>query len=281
MMIGQAVSLDRDGLPLAVRVLGPSTLAQNSLNHYNALMSDHSSSVPLGSMPDDLIPELSLMMPAYNEEEILPIALEEAVAALKAQVDTWECVIVDDGSTDRTPQILAEWASLEPRIRVVTNDPNRGYSQALIRGFHACRYSVVFYTDADAQFDLMEMGRLYPLIADADMVAGIRVGRQDPWFRLVTSGVFNAIQARVLGVRARDVNCAFKFFRRDFFEKVDLCSDGFLIDAELYARADRAGLRWAQGPVTHRPRTQGSTTVKVGTIRETLRQLFALKKALR
>jgi len=244
-------------------------------------MSEDTAAVALGTMPDGLIPELSLMMPAYNEEEILPIALEEAVAALKAQVTTWEIVVVDDGSSDRTPEILAEWAAREPRIRGVTNDPNRGYSQALIRGFHACELAVVFYTDADAQFDLMEMCRLYPLIADADMVAGFRVGRQDPWFRLITSGVYNVIQGLVLGVRARDVNCAFKFFRRDFFEKVALSSDGFLIDAELYSRADRAGLRWAQGPVTHRPRTEGETTVKVGTIQETLRQLFALKKALK
>lgn len=244
-------------------------------------MSDDTLPVALGAIPDGLIPELSLMMPAYNEEEILPLALSEAVAALNAQVKTWECVVVDDGSTDRTPEILADWVAREPRIRVVTNDPNRGYSQALIRGFRACNLEVIFYTDADAQFDLMEMGQLYPLIAENDMVAGFRVGRQDPWFRLVTSGVFNVIQGLVLGVRARDVNCAFKFFRREFFEAVELSSDGFLIDAELYARADRAGLRWAQGPVKHRPRVEGSTTVKVGTIQETLGELFALKRALR
>lgn len=220
------------------------------------------------------------MMPAYNEEAILPLALEEAVTALEQQVDAWELVVVDDGSTDRTAAILEEWASREPRLRVITNNPNQGYSRALIRGFHACRLPVVFYTDGDAQFDLGEIKTLYPLIANADMVAGYRVGRQDPWFRLVTSGVYNLVQGAVLGVRARDVNCAFKFFRRDFFEKVTLSSDGFLIDAELYARADRAGLRWVQGPVNHRPRTEGSTTVKVGTIRETLGELWRLRRSL-
>jgi len=234
----------------------------------------------LGQMPGNLIPELSLMMPAYNEEEILPIALKEAVDALEAQVKDWELLVVDDGSTDRTPEILAEWAGRDPRIRIVTNSPNRGYSQALIRGFYACSKDVIFYTDGDAQFDLMEMAELYPMIADADMVAGYRIGRQDPWFRLVTSAVYNFIQARVLKVRARDVNCAFKFFRKDFFQKIELKSDGFLIDAELYARADRAGLRWVQGPVRHRPRVEGSTTVKVGTIRETLSELMRLKKML-
>ena len=231
-------------------------------------------------MPGGKIPELSAMMPAYNEEAILPLALEEAVSALEQQVDRWELVVVDDGSTDRTPAILEEWASREPRLHIITNNPNQGYSQALIRGFLACRLAVVFYTDGDAQFDLGEIKSLYPLIADADMVAGYRVGRQDPWFRLVTSGVYNLIQGAVLSVRARDVNCAFKFFRRDFFDNVTLSSDGFLIDAELYARADRAGLRWVQGPVTHRPRTEGSTTVKVGTIRETLGELWRLRRSL-
>lgn len=234
----------------------------------------------LGKMPEGKIPELSLMMPAYNEEEVLSLAMKEAFEALEAQVRDWELLIVDDGSTDRTPEILDEWVSRDSRVRVVTNRPNRGYSRALIRGFLACEKDVIFYTDADAQFDLMQMSELYPLIADADMVAGYRTGRQDPWFRLVTSAVYNFIQARVLKVRARDVNCAFKFFRKSFFEKIRLESDGFLIDAELYARADRAGLRWAQGPVRHRPRVEGSTTVKVGTIRETLSELMRLKRML-
>lgn len=234
----------------------------------------------LGEMPGGKIPELSAMMPAYNEEEILSIALDEAIAALDAQVSTWELIVVDDGSTDRTPQILKEATDNEPRLRIVTNSPNIGYSKALIRGFEACRFSVIFYTDADAQFDLMEISRLYPLIAEADMVAAYRVGRKDPWFRRLTSDVYNIILALVLGVRARDVNCAFKFFRQDFFDVVSLSSDGFLIDAELYSRANQAGLRWRQGPVTHRPRTEGSTSIKVGAIRETLGALWQLKRSL-
>jgi len=234
----------------------------------------------LGEMPGGKIPELSMMMPVYNEEEILPLVMKEAVEALDTQVEDWELIIVDDGSTDHSPEILAGWAEGDSRIEILTNSPNQGYSRALIRGFYACRKEVVFYTDGDAQFDLGQLGELYPLIGDADMVAGYRVGRKDPWFRLMTSAVYNFIQARVLGVRARDVNCAFKFFRRHFFEKITLKSDGFLIDAELYARADRAGLRWVQAPVRHRPRIEGSTTVKVGTIGETLRELFRLKKML-
>lgn len=227
------------------------------------------------------IPELSALMPAYNEEEVLPLALEEAVAALEKLCDTWELLVVDDGSTDSTPEILAAWAAREPRVRAVTQETNRGYSAALIRGFDACRYQAIFYTDADAQFDLMDIAQVYPALAEADMVACYRVGRKDQPIRFLTSAVYNRLQGWVLGVRARDVNCAFKLFRRSFFEKVRLSSDGFLIDAELYARADMAGLTWVQAGVPHHPRQAGSGTVRFSTIFETLRQLRTLRRTLR
>jgi hypothetical protein len=106
------------------------------------------------------------------------------------------------------------------------------------------------------------------------------VARQDPWIRLLTSATYNKLQSWVLGVSMRDVNCAFKLFRKSFFDVVHLSSDGFLIDAELYARAKRTGLTWAQVGVTHRPREKGSTTVKLSTITETLRELWRLRRSL-
>jgi len=219
-------------------------------------------------------------MPAYNEEAILPTSLAEATAALDELCANWEMIVVDDGSTDSTPRLLAEWAARDPRLRVLTQTPNQGYSKALIRGFLAAQRAAVFYTDADAQFDLREIARLAPLLAHHDMVAGFRLHRQDPPVRLLTSAVYNVLQGLLLGVRARDVNCAFKLFRRSFFERVELSSDGFLIDAELYARARRAGLTWAQVGVTHRPRQGGRTTVRVRTISETLSELWRLRRTL-
>jgi glycosyltransferase involved in cell wall biosynthesis len=227
------------------------------------------------------IPELSSLMPAYNEQAVLPVALAEAVRALEDLCEVWELVVVDDGSTDTTPQILREWSTREPRIRVVTQPENSGYSAALIRGFSECRYQAIFYTDADAQFDLHDIQDLYPHLAEFDMVAGYRVGRRDRWFRFVTSGVYNRLQGWTLGLRVKDVNCAFKLFRRSFFERVQLASDGFLIDAELYARARKAGMTWTQVGVRHRPRELGATTVKISTIVETLRELRALARQVR
>jgi dolichol-phosphate mannosyltransferase len=226
------------------------------------------------------IPELSALMPAYNEEEVLDSSISEAVEALDDLCEKWELVIVDDGSTDATPQILRDWSDRDPRVRAVTQSENSGYSRALIDGFAACRYEAIFYTDADAQFDLEHIADLYPDLAEADMVAGYRIGRQDRPIRHLTSAVYNWLQSRMLGLRVKDVNCAFKLFRRSFFNRVELSSDGFLIDAELYARAQRAGLSWRQVGVPHRPRLSGSTTVSVSTVFETLRELRALKKSL-
>jgi len=227
------------------------------------------------------VPELSAVIPAYNEEEVLPEVLQELTSAFDEFCDRWELVVVDDGSTDRTPEILAEWTARDDRVRVVTQTPNQGYTKALIRGFEATRYLVIFYTDADGQFDPHEIPRLYSHLGAVHMVAGYREHRQDPWFRLFTSAVYNRLQAWSLGLNVRDVNCAFKLFRKSFFEMVELSSDGFLIDAELYARARMAGLNWIQVGVTHRPRELGSTTVKLSTVFETLGELRRLKRSLR
>ena len=221
-------------------------------------------------------------MPAFNEQAALPRALAEASAALEALCERWEIVVVDDGSTDDTPRLLAATARREPRIRVLVQRPNQGYGAALVRGFRSCAYAAIFYTDADGQFDLRELAVAYPLLAGADMVAGWRRVRRDPWRRRVASAVFNWLQSRLLrGVPLRDVDCAFKLFRRSFFQQVDLSSRGFLIDAELAARARRAGLRVVQLPVTHRPRLAGRSTVRPATVCRTLAQLWALTRALR
>jgi dolichol-phosphate mannosyltransferase len=227
------------------------------------------------------IPQLSAVMPAYNEESVLPYALAEAVEALDEQCDVWELIIVDDGSTDRTPDILREWSEHEPRIRVVTQQTNKGYSKALARGFDSCRYESIFYTDADAQFDLRAIAQFYPHLSEFDMVAGYRVDRQDAAIRQFAAAVYNRLQGWLLGVKVRDVNCAFKLFRRSFFDKVRLTSDGFLVDAELCARAKRKGLTWKQVGVIHQPRVHGSSTIKTSAITETLRELWALRRAIR
>lgn len=231
--------------------------------------------------PTRPIPELSVVMPAFNEEAVLPHSLAAAATALEALCRQWEIVVVDDGSTDSTAAVLAALMHHEPRIRVLVQDGNQGYGAALARGFAACRYEAVFYTDADAQFDLGELAQAWPLLADAHLVAGYRRDRQDSWLRKLASFVFNQLQSRVLGVEARDVDCAFKLFRRSYFEHVRLTSRRFVIDAEIYARCRRAGLRAVQLPVTHYPRAAGESTVRPAAVLRALADLRELVLVLR
>ncbi len=230
---------------------------------------------------DARIPALSVVLPAYDEEQVLPLALSEAVEALRRQCADWELIVVDDGSTDRTPEIVADWSAREPRVRLVRNAANRGYSQTLARGFDEARYDAVFYTDADAQFDLEEIERLFVHLGDVDMVVGYRAPRRDAAVRRFASWVYNRLLGLVLGLRVRDVNCAFKLFTREFLDRVKIQSTGFLVDAELFARAARAGLTWREVPVRHRPRTQGDSTVNLSAVPHTLRGLWRLRRSLR
>jgi glycosyltransferase involved in cell wall biosynthesis len=226
-----------------------------------------------------VIPEVSVVMPAYNEEAALPDVLDEATAALDALSARWELIVVDDGSTDSTPQILRDRAASDERIRVLTQHGNLGYGMALRRGFDAARHLVVAYTDADGQLDLRDLGALYPFLRDFDMVVGYRVGRRDSGGRRFASKVYNVLATTILGFRARDINCALKMFRSSFLYMIDLTSSDFLIDAELFVRAKRAGLRWAEVGVTHRPREGGSSTVRYGLAWPVLRGLLGLRRS--
>ena len=227
-----------------------------------------------------LIPELSVVMPALDEEEALPVVIPEAVAALDDLCDRWEIIVVDDGSTDRTPEILQDFVDKDPRIRALTQHGHQGYGLAIRRGIDAVRYMVVCLTDSDGQFDLREVARLYPFLKDADMVGGFRESREDVWIRRRVSAGYNWLQSRILGLHVRDVNCALKLFRRSALYMIDLTTDGFLIDAEIYARADRAGLRWAQVGVTHHPRIYGDSKVRLTVAFGTLLRLWKLRRSL-
>ena len=125
-------------------------------------------------------PTLSIILPAYNEEANIERAVRDAAAAAKPLVESYELVVVDDGSRDGTWGVLSRLEQeLNPCVRGVRHEANRGYGSALRRGFSEARGALIFYTDSDNQFDLTELEDFIPLMAEWDAVLGYRMDRQD------------------------------------------------------------------------------------------------------
>jgi len=224
---------------------------------------------------------ISVFFPCYNEEDNVERVVTEALDFLARNSDDFEIIIVNDGSSDRTGQIADELAADESRIRVVHHQANRGYGAALRSGFAAATKEMVFYTDGDGQFDIREIISLLPLIGEYDIVTGYRVNRRDGMFRKLNAFCWGKLVQKLLRFRCRDVDCAFKLYRRAIFDRMQLLSTGALIDAEILARATRAGYTTAEVPVHHRPRIAGRQTgARVGVILRAFKELLKLRKAI-
>ena len=219
------------------------------------------------------VASVALVLPAYNEQEVIEQAIAEADEALAGIADDYEVLVVDDGSRDATRAVALQAAEHRPAVRVISHETNRGYGAALRTGFQAATKDYVGFSDADCQFNLRETNRLTLLLADCDIACGYRIDRQDKWHRIVYSKVYNALVRLLLGTGVRDCDCALKMFRRETLAELPITTNGFLINAELLTRARMAGKSVVEVGVTHRPRPRGQSTVSFLHI---LPVLFAL-----
>jgi glycosyltransferase involved in cell wall biosynthesis len=227
-------------------------------------------------------PALSVILPAFNEEGSIEQAVRRASEAVAPLVPSHEIVVIDDGSQDETPRILSELErEMGSTLVVVTQPTNLGYGRALRTGFDTARGRLVFYTDADNQFDLRELAQFLPLMEDQDAILGYRVGRQDGGFRLFVSNGYNALASLAFGMSVRDLNCSFKLFRREALTSLHLEEDHFFIDTEIVVQLHRAGFRYAQKGVRHYPRTAGRSTVSPTDVPRTFLALMKLWVKLR
>jgi len=226
-------------------------------------------------------PTISFFFPACNEEETVEELARRADLVLRDLASEHEVIIVDDGSTDRTGEIADALARENRRIRVVRHPKNQGYGIALRSGFAAARYDLIFYTDGDLQFDVAELSKLLPLIREADIVSAYKIRRMDGWERRVVSWVYNMSLKLFFGLPIRDVNCGFKLYRREVFDRITLRSTRGLIDAEVLLKARRAGFRIVQVGVTHFRRRSGGSRYRVREIVRTMTQMVGLWRELR
>ena len=225
---------------------------------------------------------ISVFFPCYNEQDNITRVVEQALTVLEKLNVDFEVIIVDDGSSDSTGQIADGCADRNGRVKVVHHPTNLGYGAALQSGFKAATKELVFYTDGDGQFDINEMPPLLPLMEQYDIVSCYRLNRQDNIIRKINGWCWTKLVCLLFGMKIRDIDCAFKLYKRDIFDNIKVLSAGALVDTEILARAVRKGYCVTQKGVHHYPRTAGAQTgANLRVILRAFKELFKLRSQIR
>ena len=225
---------------------------------------------------------ITVFFPCYNEQENVAETVGNARTVLEKLNTDFEIIIVNDGSGDDTGQVADRIAAEDSRVKVVHHPTNLGYGAALQSGFKAAAKELVFYTDGDGQFDINEMPALLPLIAQCDIVSGYRLNRRDPFIRKLNAFCWTRLVCFLFNIKIRDIDCAFKLYKRKIFDNIKISSTGALVDTEILARAIRKGYRITQIGVHHYPRTAGTQTgANPKVILRAFKELFKLYNQIR
>lgn len=218
---------------------------------------------------------LSVILPAYNEEQVIASTVTTVREVLSAWSIGFEIIVVNDGSTDQTAEIIAILATQHPDIRLVTHTVNQGYGAALVSGFAEATKELTFFMDADGQFDIYDLRTFFLFIDRYDAVIGYRMARQDSWMRKLNAWGWRRLIGWMLGVHVRDLDCAFKLLHTDFLRQRPLETHGAMINAELLYTLTQAGGTYKELGVHHLPRQAGRATgANLSVILHAFRELF-------
>ncbi len=225
------------------------------------------------------MPSLSVFFPAYNDAPSLPGLLETTFRTLRAAVEDFEVIVVNDGSYDNTAAVLEDLRRrYTPHLTIVTHERNRGYGGALRSGFEAATKELVFYTDGDGQYDVSELPslleRMRPEVA---LVNGYKLERNDPLHRVWIGKAYNRFARLLFRIRIRDVDCDFRLIRRSALEAMTLTSTSGTVCVELVKKLEACGLAVEEVGVHHYPRLHGrSQFFRIRSLLNTFGQLVKL-----
>jgi glycosyltransferase involved in cell wall biosynthesis len=206
---------------------------------------------------------LSLVVPVYNERDALPDLIEEMERACAQLSLDWEIVVVDDGSTDGTSELLERCARERERLRVVRLRRNVGKSGALMAGFEHSSGEILITLDGDGQDDPAEIPALIEKLDEGyDLVSGWKRHRRDPALKRWSSRLFNRVTGLISGLKLHDFNCGLKAYRRRCARSLDVYGE---LHRYMPVLAAQEGWRVSELPVNHRPRVHG--TSKFGAAR--------------
>ena len=230
-----------------------------------------------------MINSISIVLPALNEEGNIEAAIQDIQSYFNSREEKYEIIVINDGSTDSTGDIAERLAKENGSVRVIHHPVNKGYGSALKEGFENSKYKYVFFTDSDRQFDIKGLDILLPLIkTDAvEIIIGYRLKRKDPFLRRFLSWGYNSLVGYLFDLNVKDIDCAFKIFRKDIFSKIEIESKNFFVNTEVLAKAMYFGFNVLEVGVPHFPRTAGKTTVTLKHIPLTLIELYRIFKSIK
>ena len=226
---------------------------------------------------------ISIILPALNEEGNIEAAIQDIQLYFHSREEKYEIIVINDGSTDSTGEIAERLVKENGSVRVIHHPINKGYGSALKEGFENSKYKYVFFTDSDRQFDIKGLDILLPLIkTDAvEIIMGYRLKRKDPFLRRFLSWGYNSLVGYLFDLNVKDIDCAFKIFRKDIFSKIEIESKNFFVNTEVLAKAMYFGFNVLEVGVPHFPRTAGKTTVTLKHIPLTLIELYRIFKSIK
>lgn len=225
---------------------------------------------------------LSIFFPAYNEEgNIATTIIDARNAALRVAKD-YEIIVVNDGSIDRTSEVVLEMRKHDSRILLINHPKNRGYGAAVKTGLKACSKEWIFFTDSDGQFRYDELDKFVESSSQADLVIGYRKKRMDPFHRVFVAQVLLKIWNFLLfRLTVRDVDCAYKLFKKEVRDKISLETESAITVTEFIVKAMHLGYKIIQLPVKHYPRKFGEQTGgNWRVIAKAAKESFILRKKL-
>jgi glycosyltransferase involved in cell wall biosynthesis len=225
-------------------------------------------------------PTISLVIPMFNEEANIDHAIAYAVDALAIHAREYEIIIVDDASTDNSPEIVRQAIAGNPRIRLIRHDFNQKLGSSLRTGFSAAENELILYMDADLPFDPDVLGRAIRAmnVTRADLISGYRFDRTTEGLkRTIYTILYNWMIRVLFTINIRDVNFSFKLMRREVLQAINLQSEGSLIDAELIVKARNHGFFIQQIGLDYFPRVLGTSHLaSPAVIVKIFRELFTL-----
>jgi len=220
---------------------------------------------------------IAICIPAFNEENTIAEAVNDAESALKQITDKYQIIVINDGSIDSTSIILQELSRNNSKLLVINHEKNLGIAASLLDGYSAAESDYIFFNSADKQAPMSYILQMYPLMDRYDMVVGCFTNRSDHWLRLFYSRLYHSLIRILFGVKFHNVN-ALKLFKKQVYDSYEnKLRSNLCIDVEMIIRAQINGYKVLEIPFEHYSRKAGKTkVVSIANTINTFCNLFIL-----